>query len=97
MASVTITESWTDPTASLTDGSTYVVQNKTSGVVQFYEGGGFDPTTNDGDGILLVSLHDGGSGNSDMLWKFDASNAVRMRVLAAIPNTTNAVEFAEAA
>ena len=66
MASVTITESWTDPTGALTDGSSYVVQNKATGVIQFFEGAAFDATMNDGDGVLLVPLHDGGSGNSDM-------------------------------
>ena len=96
MASIAVTSAWSDPSGSLTDGSSYIVQNKSSGVVQFFEGATFDAAANDGDGIILVPLHDGGSGNSDMRWTYSSSNQVRMRVLAAIPGATNAVEFAPA-
>ena len=97
MASIAVTTAWTDPTGSLADGSAYIVQNKSSGVVQFFEGATFDASTNDGDGILLVPLHNGGSGNSDMRWTYTASNAVRFRVSGAIAGAPNAVEFAPAA
>ena len=97
MASVAVTSAWSDPSASLTDGSSYIVQNKSSGVIQFFEGATFDASTNDGDGVLLVPLHDGGSGNSDMRWTYSSSNQVRVRVQAAIPDTPNTVEFAPAA
>ena len=97
MASIVVTAAWTDPSGSLTNGSSYIVQNKSSGVLQFFEGATFDASTNDGDGVLLVPLHDGGSGNSDMRWTYDSGNQVRMRVSGAIPDTPNAVEFAPAA
>ena len=96
MASIAVTTAWSDPTGSLTDGSSYVVQNKTSGTVQFFEGSSFDPTTNDGDGILLVALHDGGSGASDMRWEYSSANMVRVRMSGGIPGATNAIEFAPA-
>ena len=57
MASVVVTTAWSDPTGSLTDGESYIVQNKSSGVVQFFEGATFDASTNDADGVLLVPLH----------------------------------------
>lgn len=97
MASITVTTAWSDPSGSLTDGDSYIVQNKSSGVVQFFEGATFDASTNDGDGILLVALHDGGSGNSDLRWRYDSSNEVRVRVQGAIPDTPNTIEFAPAA
>ena len=97
MASIAVTTEWSDPSASLTADQAYIVQNKGSGVVQFYEGSSFDASTNDGDGILIVPLHDGGSGNSDLRWTYDSSNQVRMRMSGGIPNTTNSVEFAPAA
>ena len=94
MASLAVTTAWSDPSASLTADQVYIVQNKSSGVLQFFEGATFDAATNDGDGVLLVPLHDGGSGNSDMRWSYSSSNQVRMRVSGAIPGTVNAVEFA---
>ena len=96
MASIAVTTAWSDPSAGLTDGSSYIVQNKSSGVVQFFEGATFDASTNDGDGILLVSLHDGGSGNSDMRWTYSSANQVRLRMSGGIPDTPNTVEFAPA-
>ena len=97
MASIAVTDAWSDPTSSLTDGSSYIVQNKSSGVLQFYEGSTFNATVNNGDGVLLVPMFNGGSGNSDMRWTYTASNAVRMRVSGAIPGTPNTIEFAPAA
>ena len=97
MASLEVTEAWSDPSASLTDGSSYVVQNKGSGILQFFEGSTFTASTNDTDGILLVPMHDGGSGNSDMRWTYDSSNEVRIRMVAGMPKTTNLIEFAPAA
>ena len=97
MASVVVTTAWSDPTGSLTDGSSYIVQNKSSGVVQFFEGATFDASTNDGDGVLLVPIHDNGSGNSDMRWAYTSSNEVRIRLAGGIDSVTNTVEFALAA
>ena len=97
MASVAVTTAWSDPTANLTADQAYIVQNKSSGVVQFFEGAAFDASTNDGDGVILVPLHDGGSGNSDMRWSYSSANQVRMRMSGGIPGATNAVEFAPAA
>ena len=97
MASVAVTTAWSDPTGSLTDGSNYVVQNKGSGTLQFFEGSSFDATTNDGDGILLVALHAGGSGSSHMRWSYDSSNAVRVRLAGGIPGVVDTIEFSPAA
>ena len=97
MASIAVTDAWSDPTSGLTTGSSYIVQNKSSGVVQFFEGATFDATTNANDGILLVPLHDGGSGHSDLRWTYDSGNAIRIRVSGAIPGATGSVEFAPAA
>ena len=97
MASVLVTTAWSDPTGSLTGGSSYIVQNKSTGVVQFFEGAAFDAATNDGDGVLLVPMHDNGSGNSDMRWTYTSSNEVRIRLAGGINSVTNAVEFAPAA
>ena len=80
MASIAVTTAWSDPTSSLTADQAYIVQNKSSGVIQFFEGATFDAATNDGDGILIVPLHDGGSGSSHMRWSYDSSNAVRVRL-----------------
>ena len=97
MASVSITTAWSDPTGALTNGSSYVVQNKSSGVVQFYEGATFNETTNDADGILIVPLHNGGSGSSHMRWSYDSGNAIRVRLSGGIPGVTNTIEFSPAA
>ena len=96
MASVPVSTAWSDPSGSLTDGNSYVVQNKSSGILQFFEGSSFDASMNDGDGILLVALHDGGSGASDMRWTYTASNAVRVRISGGFPGATNTIEFAPA-
>lgn len=84
------------PTSSLTTGTTYVVQNKSSGIVQFYEGATFNAATNDRDGVVLVPLHHGGAGSSSMRWQFDSARQVRMRVSGAIGGDTDLVEFAVA-
>lgn len=94
MASIQVTKAWSDPSSSLTTGTTYVVQNKTSGVVQFYEGAAFNAATNDRDGVVLVPLHDGGSGANSMRWEYDATRQVRMRLSGGIDSVTNFVEFA---
>ena len=93
MASVEVTAEWTDPTGALVDAQTYVVQNKSSGVVQFFEGASFNAVANDGDGVLLLPLYHAGSGRSDLVWTYSAANEIRMRVSGAIPNTPNLVEF----
>ena len=97
MASISITTAWSDPTGSLTAGQAYIVQNKSTGVVQFFEGAAFNAATNDGDGILLMPLHNGGSGASDMRWQYDSTRQVRVRLSGGIDSVTNAVEFAPAA
>ena len=97
MASVAVTEAWSDPSSSLTTGKTYIVQNKTTGPIQFYEGNAFNATTNDGDGVTLVPLHDGGAGPNHMRWTFDSANSVRLRMTAAPFGGVNAVEFFPAA
>ena len=93
MASVAVTAAWADPSSSLTSGDTYIVQNKSTQAVQFYEGDAFDAATNGGDGVILTSLNDGGSGPNSMRWQFDSSKAVRMRTLAAPFGDGNTIEF----
>ena len=78
-------------------GNTYVVQNKIGAAIQFYEGATFSASTNDGDGVILVPLNDGGAGPNHLLWTYDSANAVRMRMLAAPYGSGNVVEFAPAA
>ena len=95
MASLPVTSAWSDQSASLITGTTYVVQNKSSGVLQFYDGATFDAATNDRDGVLLVPTHDGGAGPNSMRWTFDSTRQVRMRVSGAIGGgTADLVEFA---
>ena len=95
MASLAVTTEWSDPSASLTADQAYIVQNKSTGVVQFFEGATFDATTNADDGILLVPMNDGGSGPNHMRWSYDSGNMVRMRLQGGgIAAVTNAVEFA---
>ena len=94
MASIQVTAAWSDPSSSLTTGTTYVVQNKASGPVQFYEGVTFSAAANDRDGVILVALSDGGAGSSSMRWQFDSARQVRMRVSGAIGGDGDLVEFA---
>lgn len=97
MASVEVTAAWTDPSATLATGTTCVVQNKSSGVLQFFEGATFSETANDRDGVMLVTLHDGGAGPNSMRWQFDSTREVRMRVSGAIGGPGDLVEFFPAA
>ena len=94
MTSVPVTDAWSDPTASLTTGTTYVVQNKATGPVQLYEGASFDAGTNDGDGVILVPLYDGGAGPNSMRWSYDSTRQVRMRLTAPGFGGGDVVEFA---
>ena len=94
MASVAVTAAWSDPTSGLTADQVYIVQNKSTGVVQFFEGTTFDAATNDGDGVLLAPMHDGGSGANAMRWSYSSANMVRLRMTAAPFGGTNLVEFA---
>ena len=80
MASIAITAAWLDPSSNLTDGASYIVQNKSTGPVQFFEGATFDANTNMNDGVILTALHDGGSGPNFMRWTYTATNAVRLRM-----------------
>ena len=95
MASIVVTTAWSDPSASLTADQAYVIQNKATGVVQFFEGATFDAATNANDGVLLVSMNDGGSGPNHMRWSYDSGNQVRIRLQGGgIATVSNLVEFA---
>ena len=94
MASIAVTNAWSDPTGALTDGQVYSVQNRATGPVYFFEGPTFDATTNANDGLLLTPLHDGGSGPNHMRWTYSSANQVRLRMDGGIAGTTNVVEFA---
>ena len=98
MASVAITDAWSDPTAGLTADQTYIVQNKSTGVVQFFEGATFDASTNANDGVLLAPMYDGGSAANSMRWSYNSSNQVRMKMTASAFGgpSVNLVEFAAA-
>ena len=97
MASIPVTNAWTDPSSSLTSGTTYVVQNRATGPVQFFEGPTFNAGTNDADGVILVALHDHGAGPNSMRWAYDATRQVRMRLTTPGFGNTDVVEFATAA
>ena len=94
MASVAVTNAWSDPTSSLTTGTVYVVQNKATGTVQFYDDSSFNAGTNDGDGVMLVPLHDGGSGPNSMRWQYDSTRQVRVRLTAEGFGGADVIEFA---
>ena len=94
MASVTVSAAWSDPSASLTADQTYIVQNKSTQVVQFFEGATFNAGTNDGDGVLLVPMYNGGAGANAMRWTYTSANQVRLRLTAAGFGGGDAVEFA---
>ena len=96
MASVEISNVWSDPTSGLTTGNTYVVQNKSTQAVQFYEGAAFSAATNDGDGVILVPTNSTGSGPNHMRWSYDSARQVRVRMLAAPFGDGNTLEFAPA-
>ena len=96
MASLAITDQWSDPSASLTADATYIIQNKATTPMVFFEGSTFDATTNANDGIIITPLSDGGSGASSVRWTYDSSNMVRMKLVAAPfgGSSANLVEFA---
>ena len=50
MASIAVTTEWSDPSANLTADQVYIVQNKSTQAVQFFEGPTFDATPNANDG-----------------------------------------------
>ena len=96
MASVTVTTAWLDPTAGLTADQVYIIQNRTTQAVLFFEGSAFDPSTNANDGVVLVALNDGGAGANSMRWSYTSTNEVRVKMLG-IPfggSAANLVEFA---
>ena len=93
MASLSVTEEWSDPSASLTADQVYTVQNKSAAWVQFFEGAAFDAATNANDGVLLAPIaHTGGAPNH-MRWTYDSGNQVRMRRSGALDDMAR-VEFA---
>ena len=94
MASLPVTSAWSDPSASLTADQVYIIQNKTTTVVQFFEGTTFNATTNDLDGILLAPMNDGGAGANSMRWSYDSAHQVRLRLAGAPFGGVNRVEFA---
>ena len=94
MASIAVTDAWSDPSASLTADQTYIVQNKSTQALQFFEGATFDAAANDGDGLILTTLYDGGAGTSQMRWTYASGNQVRLRMTAAGFGGNDAVEFA---
>ena len=94
MASIAITDAWSDPSASLTADQVYIVQNKSTQAVQFFEGAAFDAGTNANDGIIIVPLSDGGSGASSLRWTYDSTNEVRMKLMSKGFGGQDRVEFA---
>ena len=95
MASLAVTTEWSDPSGSLTADQVYLVQNKSSGVVQFYEGPAFDASTNENDGVLLSAAYDGGAGPNAMRWSYDSTREVRIRMQGGgIADASNLIEFA---
>ena len=94
MSSLPITTAWSDPSASLTADQVYIVQNKSTQALQFFEGTAFDATTNANDGITIVPLSDGGSGVSSIRWTYDSARQVRMKLLAPGFGGQDFVEFA---
>ena len=97
MASITITDAWTDPTSGLTADQVYIVQNRSTQPIQFYEGATFAAAANDTDGVILVPLHDGGAGPNSMRWEYDSATAVRVRLTAKGFGGGDLVEFFPAA
>ena len=96
MASLPVTTAWSDPSGSLTADQVYIVQNKSTQPVQFFEGAAFDATTNANDGVVLVALSDGGAGANSMRWTYDSSREVRVK-MQSLPyggSAANLIEFA---
>ena len=96
MAAIAITNQWSDPSASLTADQVYIVQNRTTQPMVFFEGPSFDASANANDGVVLVALNDGGAGANSMRWSYTSTNEVRVKMLG-IPfggSAANLVEFA---
>ena len=96
MASIAVTDQWSDPSGGLTADQTYIVQNRTTQAMVFFEGPTFSATTNANDGVVLVALNDGGAGANSMRWSYTSTNEVRVKMLG-IPfggSAANLVEFA---
>ena len=97
MASISITSTPTDPSSSLTDGTTYVVQNKsTNDWLRVYEGATFDAATNEKDGILLAPLHHPGAASNSLRLTYNASLATRLNFIGRDGFAHGDVEFVEA-
>ena len=94
MASLVITNAWLDPSASLTADQIYIIQNKTTSPIQFFEGTAFDAATNANDGVIIVPLSDGGSGPNSIRWEFDSAHQIRVRMVNAGYGGANYIEFA---
>ena len=96
MASIAVTTEWTDPTSGLTTGTTYIVQNRSTAAIQFFEGPTFNAAANEHDGVMLATLFDGGAGTAQMRWKYDSANQVRIRLVAKGfgGSSANLIEFA---
>lgn len=80
MATIAVTDAWLDPSSSLTTGTTYVVQNRSTSFVQFFEGPSFSDAANGNDGVMLSPLHDPAAAPNFMRWVYDATNQVRLRM-----------------
>ena len=96
MAVLTITSAWMDPSTSLTTGQAYIVQNRSSNWVRFFEADTFNPTTNADDGLVLSPLGHVGQAPNHMKWTFDSGKAVRLKLDSNI-GPASLVEFTEAA
>ena len=94
MAAVVVTSSWSDPTAGLTADQTYIIQNRATAAIQFFEGASFNAAANEHDGVMLATLFDGGAGTAQMRWKYDSANQVRIRLVAKGFGGNDRVEFA---
>ena len=97
MASIEVTAAITDPSASLVDGTTYLVQNKaTNDWLRVYEGAAFDAATNANDGVLLAPLHHPGAAPNSLRLTYDAALAVRLNFIGRDGFAKGFVEFVEA-
>ena len=97
MASVAVTSAWSDPSSGLTTGKTYVVQNRATAPIQFFEGATFTEAANDADGVILMPLHSQTAGPNSMRWTFDSATSVRMRLTGAGFGGGDRIEFFPAA
>ena len=94
MTSLSVTNTWSDPSASLTADQIYIVQNRSSGWLRFFEGATFDASANDNDGIMLAPMQHRGSAPNHMRWTYNSTNSVRLRLDTAVGDETARVEFA---